>query len=729
MSTHQSNLADSATSSPSRQVAARRGRGWLRAMLGLVASVMIVAGAVVLGRTIVGTLETPPAPASVLAAETPTPAAGRQQAAVRLAALAPAAQAQNTPVPTPVVGADEQLFELTPQAGFVGWVRSNDSRNNHFGDSFVYSGVSQDEIFHGVMQFDLSAIARGAPISYAALLLTGLDDGRLNRNSDASWQARWLDPSIGENWGRVSFQEIHNAPVLQTILPAMGQADLAPGTDNVFLFSQQQLAALQQALVDEQPQVVFRLDGPEAGADNLFAWDAGYGSQTAGNRPRLLLVAGAAPGTPPAAPTQDLIVVTSTPTPQNVLTAAALMMTATAQAAELGTATPTPLNMVTATPTAENQATAVAQGGLWVVTATPTPANEATTRAEAAYATAQAMTTGTWTPTPAYFITATPSPTFVVITNTPTPNSAPALLAWAVAEATRVSRDGPPTPIPPGFITATPRFIIATSTPTPENGATAQAIRVLATVVALTTGTYTPMPPVVTPTPLATATPQPLVAALSPTPTRTAVPGVVPDALQGKIAFRSDRLDSDSLFVLDPACIFRPSGCTDADVGLLTESYPYTLAREAEPRSPDGTRTALVQLENVTNNQGDTERTPRVFVQDARFGTTQRLSPFRGAAYDPVWSPTDDRVALVSTDPGNDEIYVINADGSDLRRLTSNDWEWDKHPTWSPDGEYILFYSNRDTGRRQLWIMKADGSEQRNVSNNLYNDWDPVWIK
>jgi hypothetical protein len=729
MSIDRSNTLDDTNPGPAWRDGNRRGKGWVQAVLGLAASVVIVVGVLVLGRTILGTVETPVAPVNRLAAETPTHAATRDLTSVLLAALPPAAQAQNTPAPTPVVGPDEQLVELTPQAGFVGWVRSNDSRSNHFGDSYVYTGLSQGEIFHGAMQFDLTAIARGAPISYAALVLTGLDDGRLNRSSDASWQVRWLDPSISENWGRVSFQEIHNAPVLQTILPAVGQADLAPAGANVFPFSQQQLAALQQALVDEQARLVFRLDGPEAGAENLFAWDSGYGSQTAGNRPQLLIVVGPTPATPPAAPTRDLIVVTSTPTPQNVLTAAVIMMTATAAAAEQGTATPTPLNMVTATPVPENQATAVAQGGLWVVTATPTPANQATQRAEAAFATAQAMTTGTWTPTPTYFITATPTATFVIITNTPTPNSVSALLAWAVAEATRVSRDGPPTPIPQGFITATPRFIVATSTPTPENAVTAQAIRVLATVVALTTGTYTPMPAVITPTPTATATPQPLIATLAPTLTPTAVPGVVPESLRGKIVFRSDRLGSDSLFVLDPSCLSRAGGCTDADVSLLTEAYPYVLARQSEGLSPDGFRSAVVQFENVPDLQGRIEQVPRVFVQDSRYGTTQRLSSFDGAAYDPVWSPADDRVALVSTEPGNDEIFVINADGSGLRRLTTNNWEWDKHPTWSPDGQFILFYSNRDSGRRQLWVMKPDGSEQRNVSNNVYNDWDPIWIK
>jgi TolB protein len=64
-----------------------------------------------------------------------------------------------------------------------------------------------------------------------------------------------------------------------------------------------------------------------------------------------------------------------------------------------------------------------------------------------------------------------------------------------------------------------------------------------------------------------------------------------------------------------------------------------------------------------------------------------------------------------------------------MQRLTWNAWEWDKHPTWSPDGRQIAFYSNRYIGRRQIWVMNADGTDVRNLSDNPYSDWDPVWLK
>ena len=60
-----------------------------------------------------------------------------------------------------------------------------------------------------------------------------------------------------------------------------------------------------------------------------------------------------------------------------------------------------------------------------------------------------------------------------------------------------------------------------------------------------------------------------------------------------------------------------------------------------------------------------------------------------------------------STRDGNAEIYVMRADGSDVRRLT-NDSASDASPTWSPDGSAIAFVSDRD-GTRDLYVMRPDG--------------------
>jgi Tol biopolymer transport system component len=122
-------------------------------------------------------------------------------------------------------------------------------------------------------------------------------------------------------------------------------------------------------------------------------------------------------------------------------------------------------------------------------------------------------------------------------------------------------------------------------------------------------------------------------------------------------------------------------------------------------------------------------RVPSLFFYDSLYKVEDQITHFgAGIAYDPVWSPTSERIALVSDDSGNDEIWVINRDGSGALQLTWNNWEWDKHPSWSPDGSKIVFWSNR-TGIFQIWVMDADGGNLYSLSRTGFNDWDPVWFK
>jgi TolB protein len=188
--------------------------------------------------------------------------------------------------------------------------------------------------------------------------------------------------------------------------------------------------------------------------------------------------------------------------------------------------------------------------------------------------------------------------------------------------------------------------------------------------------------------------------------------------LFNKILFKTNRNGDEEIYALDPI---------SGELYRINEAWVYPLAQSQLSFSPDGQRQASVQEA--------ADRTLQIHIVDAQYNSTRQLTALTGADigksainYDPAWSPNGDRIAFVSTNSGNDEIYTVTIDGAAVQKLTENQFEWDKHPSWSPDGSQIVFFSNRETGRRQLWIMNADGSGQRNLSNNPYEDWDPIWV-
>mgnify|MGYP000270532003 FL=1 len=79
------------------------------------------------------------------------------------------------------------------------------------------------------------------------------------------------------------------------------------------------------------------------------------------------------------------------------------------------------------------------------------------------------------------------------------------------------------------------------------------------------------------------------------------------------------------------------------------------------------------------------------------------------AKVDPVYSPDGSQIAFVATHDGDPELYVANADGSNVRKLTDNE-AVDASPSWAPDGSKILFVSDRD-GDFEIYTMNPDGTD------------------
>jgi Tol biopolymer transport system component len=75
---------------------------------------------------------------------------------------------------------------------------------------------------------------------------------------------------------------------------------------------------------------------------------------------------------------------------------------------------------------------------------------------------------------------------------------------------------------------------------------------------------------------------------------------------------------------------------------------------------------------------------------------------------------------------GNYDIYVLNADGSGQTRLTTDAVD-DSMAVWSPDGSKIAFQSLRNGPYYQVYVMNADGTNQLNISNGVSVDSQPSW--
>jgi TolB protein len=91
--------------------------------------------------------------------------------------------------------------------------------------------------------------------------------------------------------------------------------------------------------------------------------------------------------------------------------------------------------------------------------------------------------------------------------------------------------------------------------------------------------------------------------------------------------------------------------------------------------------------------------------------------------YLPAWSPDGSKIAFTSNRDGNPEIYIMNRDGSGLRRMTNNP-AIDVTPTWSPNGNQIAWVSDR-TGTPKIYVMNADGTGQRMLIGEICDR--PTW--
>ncbi|MEK6279383.1 MAG: DUF5050 domain-containing protein [Acidobacteriota bacterium] len=175
-----------------------------------------------------------------------------------------------------------------------------------------------------------------------------------------------------------------------------------------------------------------------------------------------------------------------------------------------------------------------------------------------------------------------------------------------------------------------------------------------------------------------------------------------------KIAFATNKDGHDEIYFMN----------LDGSNPLRVSFVRGNCIGDSDPEwSPDGTKILFTGWHNSSN--------PDIYVVNADSTNLQRLTTSTALDYLPSWLP-DGRIMFVShRDNSFGEIYVMNADGSNQTRLTSNSVS-EREPTWSPDNTKIAFSSFRD-GRDSIFVINVDGTNEVRVTTDAASNDYPVW--
>lgn len=177
----------------------------------------------------------------------------------------------------------------------------------------------------------------------------------------------------------------------------------------------------------------------------------------------------------------------------------------------------------------------------------------------------------------------------------------------------------------------------------------------------------------------------------------------------GSVAFVAERRSGSELVAVDVGT---------EEVRRVTKQRTPHDGVTAFTWSPDAARIAYSGGTRGWNDKAYDD----IWVVAADGGPPKRLTDSREDDWDPVWSPDGQRLAFDRQDDGYNWIYVVNADGTGLRRLTPN-FSWD--PAWTRDGHISYLRGNA------IWVMNSDGSNKRvlarvqGVPNGVDVAWSP----
>ncbi len=114
----------------------------------------------------------------------------------------------------------------------------------------------------------------------------------------------------------------------------------------------------------------------------------------------------------------------------------------------------------------------------------------------------------------------------------------------------------------------------------------------------------------------------------------------------------------------------------------------------------------------------------QLFIMNADGSNIQQLTDLNNMGGRSTWSPDGKWIAFYRGPQGDHNIYVVNVETKEVTRLTNGGDNLG--PSWSPDGNWITFTSFRD-GNNEIYAMHPDGSGVTRLTSNTISDWQPRW--
>jgi Tol biopolymer transport system component len=242
----------------------------------------------------------------------------------------------------------------------------------------------------------------------------------------------------------------------------------------------------------------------------------------------------------------------------------------------------------------------------------------------------------------------------------------------------------------------------------------------------------TPAPATATPTVVqAAATPTTPEATATPVPTEeaTAVPveATAPESPLAQPESPLEGVQPESPLSVGPALdinpaawpagkfLFHSTASGDFQIysvvdGELNGPLAESIDRAVEPAwSPDGSQIAFA-------GYTDDPSSILIYIMDADGSNLRPLMEEQaGLNWRPVWSPNGEEILFVTNRNLNFDIMRVRVDGSELVNLTAESEANDLDPEWTHDGEQVIFVSDREVWERKLYIMNGDGSDVREI--------------